>query len=107
MATYQGTVYDVVSTHRHLTAGSQVPQEYLATNWPIRYSALSADGKFVALAGRRGLVHYSSISGRWRIFGDELQEQAFTVKGGLLWFHHIVVAAVELGKSVQVSRLAQ
>ncbi|KAI0706047.1 RIC1-domain-containing protein [Cytidiella melzeri] len=80
----------------------KIPQSYLSTNWPIRYSALSADGRLVAVAGRRGLCHYSSNSGRWRLFPDELQEQAFTVRGGLLWFHHVLVAAVEVSKTYQI-----
>ncbi|KAH9081828.1 RIC1-domain-containing protein [Lactarius deliciosus] len=79
-----------------------IPQSYLATNWPIRYSAISADGRLIAIAGRRGLTHYSSTSGRWKLFSDELQEQAFTVRGGLLWFHHVLVAAVEIGRSWQL-----
>ncbi|KAG1885597.1 RIC1-domain-containing protein [Suillus subluteus] len=58
----------------------KIPQSYLATNWPIKYSALSS------------LVHYSSTSGRWKIFSSIAQEQAFTVKGGLLWFHHVLIA---------------
>lgn len=82
---------------------SQIPQKYLATNWPIRYSAISADGRLVAIAGRRGLTHYSSTSGRWKLFGDEVQELAFTVMGGILWFHHVLIAAVEVGRSWQVS----
>ena len=95
--------YLALATGRLAECGPQIPGEYLATNWPIRYSALSSDGRFIAIAGRRGLVHYSSISGRWKIFADERQEQAFTVKGGLLWFHHVLIAAVELSKSYQVS----
>jgi hypothetical protein len=31
-----------------------------------------------------------------------MQEQAFSVKGGLLWFHHVLIAAVEMSKSYQV-----
>jgi hypothetical protein len=31
-----------------------------------------------------------------------LQEQAFTVRGGLLWFHHVLIAAVEIGRSWQL-----
>ncbi|KAJ7596719.1 RIC1-domain-containing protein [Mycena floridula] len=80
----------------------KIPQQYLAANWPIRYSSLSTDGRLIAMAGRRGLVHYSSTSGRWKLFADELQEQAFTVKGGLVWFHHVLIAAVELSKSYQI-----
>ena len=37
------------------------------------------------------------------MFGDEVQELAFTVLGGLLWFHHVLIAAVEVGRSWQVS----
>ncbi|THH11772.1 hypothetical protein EW145_g440 [Phellinidium pouzarii] len=80
----------------------KIPLEYLATNWPIRYSAISIDGRLIAVAGRRGLIHFSTTSGRWKLFGDSVQEQAFSVKGGLLWFHHVLIAAVELSKSYQI-----
>ncbi|KAI0762695.1 RIC1-domain-containing protein [Fomes fomentarius] len=80
----------------------KVPQSYMSANWPIRYSSLSADGRLIAIAGRRGLVHYSSTSGRWKMFADERQEQAFTVKGGLLWFHHVLIVAVEVAGAYQV-----
>jgi hypothetical protein len=56
----------------------------------------------IAVAGRRGLIHYSSSSGRWKIFADEEQAHNFTVRGGLLWFHHVLIAAVEAAKSYQV-----
>lgn len=79
-----------------------MPQSYLAANWPIRYSSLSTDGRLVAIAGRRGLVHYSASSGRWKLFADSVQEQAFSVQGGLLWFHHVLIAAVEVSKAYQV-----
>ncbi|KAF7310575.1 RIC1 domain-containing protein [Mycena chlorophos] len=80
----------------------KIPQSYLATNWPIRYSSLSSDGRLIAIAGRRGLIHYSSTSGRWKLFADEIQEQAFIVKGGVVWFHHVLIAAVEVSKSYQI-----
>jgi RAB6A-GEF complex partner protein 1 len=47
-------------------------------------------------------MHYSSASGRWKVFEDEQQENAFSVKGGLLWFHHVLIAAVEVSKTYQV-----
>ncbi|CAK5265262.1 unnamed protein product [Mycena citricolor] len=80
----------------------KIPQSYLATNWPIRYSSLSSDGRLIAIAGRRGLIHYSSTSGRWKMFADEIQEQAFIVKGGMVWFHHVLIAAVEVAKTYQL-----
>ena len=84
---------------------SQIPNAYISTNWPIRYASISSDGKLIAVAGRRGLTHYSAASGRWKLFGDERQERDFTVRGGLLWFHHVLVAAVEVDKSHQVSEV--
>jgi len=79
----------------------------MGKNWPLRYSALSSDGRLIAVAGRRGLVHYSSTSGRWKLFSDERQEQAFVVKGGMVWFHHVLIAAVEVSKSYQVTSLRE
>ncbi|KZT36035.1 RIC1-domain-containing protein [Sistotremastrum suecicum HHB10207 ss-3] len=80
----------------------KIPGSYMATNWPIRYGSISADGRLIAVAGRRGLVHYSTTSGRWKTFSDPAQEQAFSVRGGLLWFHHVLIAAVEVSGSYQV-----
>ncbi|KAL6299040.1 RIC1-domain-containing protein [Sparassis latifolia] len=80
----------------------KIPEAYMSANWPIRYSSLSPDGRFIAIAGRRGLVHYSSTSGRWKIFSDEFQEQAFSVRGGLLWFHHVLIAAVDISGAYQI-----
>lgn len=80
----------------------KLPLNYIASNWPIRYATISTDGRLIACAGRTGLIHYSTASGRWKLFGDEAQEGAFQVRGGLLWFYHVLVAAVEAGKSYQV-----
>ncbi|KAH7104731.1 RIC1-domain-containing protein [Auriculariales sp. MPI-PUGE-AT-0066] len=81
----------------------KLPLGYIAANWPIRYASISTDGRLIACAGRNGLIHYSGASGRWKLFGDEGQEQAFSVRGGLLWFYHVLVAAVDLGgKSYQL-----
>lgn len=80
----------------------QIPQHYLATQWPIRLSVISPDGRYVAVAGRRGLAHYSVGSGRWKTFDDPSQEDTLTVRGGMCWWQHILVAAVESGNSYQV-----
>lgn len=85
------------------TEPSQIPSAYISTNWPIRYASISSDGRLIAIAGRRGLTHYSATSGRWKLFEDERQELDFVVRGGLLWFHHVLVAAVEVDKTFQVS----
>ena len=75
----------------------QIPTQYLVDQWPIKTSAISADCKYIAVAGRRGLAHYSVASGRWRTFEDPAAEQAFFVRGGMCWHQHFLIAAVEAG----------
>ncbi|EDV41297.1 uncharacterized protein Dana_GF23489, isoform C [Drosophila ananassae] len=69
----------------------QLPLNYAATNWPIRYAAIDQEGLHLAVAGRTGLAHYSLVSRRWKLFGNESQEKDFVVSGGLLWWQGFVV----------------
>lgn len=79
---------------------SQIPAEYLHANWPIRLACISSDARLIAIAGRRGLTHYNSLSGRWKLFEDEGQEQSFRVEGGMQWYAgYLVASAIENGRS--------
>lgn len=69
----------------------QLPLTYAATNWPIRYSAIDSGGMHVAVAGRTGLAHYSLLTKRWKLFGNESQEKDFVVTGGLMWWRGFIV----------------
>ena len=80
----------------------KTPLAYMATNWPMRHATISSDGRLVAVAGRRGLIHYSTASGRWKLFNDPAVEQSFIVRGGMIWFHHVLIVAVEASRSFQV-----
>ncbi|WFD28827.1 WD40 repeat protein [Malassezia nana] len=79
-----------------------LPAEYAAAQWPMRYVTLSADGRFLAVAGRRGLAHYSTVSGRWKLYENAAQAQAFRVRGGLAWFEHVLIAACDCQGEIQV-----
>lgn len=80
----------------------QVPASYLLHQWPIKLATVSSDGKYVAVAGRRGLAHYSTVSGRWRTFDDPAAEHEFAVRGGMCWLQHYLIACVEAGNQYQV-----
>jgi hypothetical protein len=80
----------------------QVPLHYLVDQWPIRSAVISNDGRYVAVAGKRGLAHYSVNSGRWKTFDDPFVENEFTVRGGMCWFQHVLIAAVESQHSHEV-----
>ncbi|KAL0870010.1 hypothetical protein ABMA27_006189 [Loxostege sticticalis] len=68
-----------------------LPATYIATNWPLRYSAIDEAGTNVCVAGRTGLAHYSCASRRWKLFGNEAQEKDFVVTGGMLWYRDYIV----------------
>jgi hypothetical protein len=80
----------------------QVPSYYLVDQWPIRSAVISNDGRYVAIAGKRGLAHYSVNSGRWKTFDDAFVENEFTVRGGMCWYQHVLIAAVECHDSHEV-----
>ncbi|KAI8590048.1 RIC1-domain-containing protein [Geranomyces variabilis] len=70
----------------------QVPAMYITQNWPIKFAISSASGSYIAIAGTRGFAHYSSLTNRWKLFGNEQQEQSFSVMGGMMWFHDLLIA---------------
>jgi hypothetical protein len=92
------TISAEVSLWHHV----QVPSHYLIDQWPIRSSVISSDGRYVAIAGRRGLAHYSVNSGRWKTFDDPFMENEFTVRGGMCWFQHVLIAAIESSDSHEI-----
>ncbi|KAH8727623.1 RIC1-domain-containing protein [Phaeosphaeriaceae sp. PMI808] len=80
----------------------QIPPHYLVDQWPVRCAVISNDGRYVAIAGKRGLAHYSVNSGRWKLFDDPFIENEFTVRGGMCWFQHVLIAAVECQESHEI-----
>ncbi|KAL2872115.1 RIC1 family protein [Aspergillus lucknowensis] len=81
---------------------AQYPPDYLHSQWPIRSSSVSQDGRYVAIAGKRGLAHYSVNSGRWKVFEDSKIENSFTVRGGMCWYGHILIAAIDRDGSYEL-----
>ena len=92
---YDLPVLTTISADPSLWHYVQIPPTYLANQRPIRSTVISSDGRYVAIAGRRGLAHYSVSSGRWKTFDDTQAENAFVVRGGMCWYQHILIAAVE------------
>jgi hypothetical protein len=80
----------------------RIPSNYLLNQWPIKCTVVSSDGRYVAVAGRRGLAHYSVNSGRWKTFANNAMENEFQVRGGMCWYQHILVVAVEANRSYEL-----
>jgi len=92
---YDLPLLTTISSDSSLWHHLQIPPTYLANQQPIRSVVISPDGRYVAIAGRRGLAHYSVSSGRWKTFEDLQAENAFVVRGGMCWYQHVLIAAVE------------
>ena len=73
----------------------QPPAGYIHAHRPIRCAVISTDGRYLAIAGRRGLAHYSVASGRWKTFDNSAAEDSFIVRGGMCWYQHILIVAAE------------
>ena len=69
----------------------QVPNAYMAGNWPLRFASLDAKCENLAVAGRTGFALYSFLTRRWKLFGNESQEKDFVVTGGLIWWGHQLI----------------
>ncbi|KAG6016807.1 hypothetical protein E4U43_003051 [Claviceps pusilla] len=91
-----------ISAEPFLWHTSRIPPMYLLNQWPIRQTVISSDGRYVAVAGRRGLAHYSVNSGRWKTFASEEMENEFQVRGGMCWYQHILIAAIESNRSYEL-----
>ncbi|XP_011503887.1 PREDICTED: guanine nucleotide exchange factor subunit Rich [Ceratosolen solmsi marchali] len=70
-----------------------IPNAYTSSNWPIRFTAIDEEGESIAVAGKTGLAHYSMLSRKWKLFGNEYQERDFVVTGGLLWYHGYLITS--------------
>ncbi|EGG17591.1 hypothetical protein DFA_08587 [Cavenderia fasciculata] len=77
----------------------QLPAAYLNDNWPIKHLAISRDRSQYAVAGRRGIILYNSLSKRWKMFGDRQQDQAIEAIS-LAWYKH-AIAVINLHPQTQ------
>ncbi|XP_059616429.1 guanine nucleotide exchange factor subunit Rich-like [Phlebotomus argentipes] len=83
-------VTSILSESKHWIV-VQLPTAYMASNWPIRYSAIDKSGVNLAVAGRLGFALYSLGTRKWKLFGNETQEKDFVVTGGLLWWNEFII----------------
>ncbi|KAJ3330555.1 hypothetical protein HDU76_005381 [Blyttiomyces sp. JEL0837] len=87
--------FDMMSADIMQWESVQIPVMYITSNWPIKYVSMNVEGNLVAIAGRRGLAHFNVNTKRWKLFGNEAQEQSFAVRGGMLWVRDMLVVGTE------------
>lgn len=67
-----------------------IPLNYMASNYPIKYVSIDKDGKYLAVAGMYGFTHFSFLSRKWKLFGNATQEKDMTVTSGILWWKDFI-----------------
>lgn len=67
------------------------PSNYFIIIFNLQYSAIDNSGHHLAITGRTGVAHYSLVTRKWKLFGNESQEKDFIVSGGLLWWRDYLV----------------
>ena len=85
----------VINPESDVWQSIKIPAAFISNNWPIRYACISSDARLIAVAGRRGFTHYNSLSGRWKLFDNEAQEQSIRVRGGMQWYGSTLIVATE------------
>ncbi len=91
-----------ISAEPFLWHTTRMPSTYLLNQWPLKCAVISPDGRYLAVAGRRGLAHYSVNSGRWKTFVNDTMENEFQIRGGMCWHQNILVAAVEVNRTFEL-----
>ena len=79
------------------------PLRYMIPNAPLRLAATAlcttaasappVPVHRMAVAGRHGVALFSSVSNRWRLFGDERQERVLSCSSLAWWQSTVVIAA--------------
>ncbi|GAA6025117.1 hypothetical protein JCM10207_000636 [Rhodosporidiobolus poonsookiae] len=75
----------------------KIPATYISPHHPITHASISSDARLIAVAGRRGLTHYNALSGRWRLFENEREEEMVRVRGGMAWWGSTLIVGCEVG----------
>ncbi len=57
----------------------------------MQYAAVNSAGSNLAIAGKAGFALYASSRRKWKLFGNEVQEQGLVCRGGMLWYEDIIV----------------
>ena len=78
-------------THMHTHTHTYTHTHSHTHTYSPQYAALDSTATNLAVAGKAGFALYSGSRRRWKLFGNEVQEQGLTCRGGLAWYKDIVV----------------
>ncbi|EPY52351.1 guanyl-nucleotide exchange factor [Schizosaccharomyces cryophilus OY26] len=72
----------------------EYPQTYISAEWPIRYTAISKSGDYIAIAGFHGFAAYDVQSRIWNVFDNGSLEQSLTVTCPMIWHEDYLIVGL-------------
>ena len=102
---------DIINPEARSYARLSMPSEYLQDYSPIRCVSVSADTRYLSIAGRTGFAHLSTASGRWRILDpfEEIpsdttskSEDIPQIRGGMCWYGNVLIVGADFADSHEV-----
>ncbi|WBW73938.1 Rab-specific(Ryh1/Ypt6) Ric1-Rgp1 guanyl-nucleotide exchange factor subunit Ric1/Sat4 [Schizosaccharomyces osmophilus] len=72
----------------------EYPQTYISAEWPIRYTAISKNGEYIAIAGSHGVAAYNVLNRVWNVFDNGSLEKSITVTCPMLWYDKYLVTGL-------------
>jgi hypothetical protein len=110
---FKGTnqkVLDIINPETSGFSRIALPSDFFLENSAVRLISVSADARYISLAGSSGFAHLSTATGRWRsldILDQSLEaEETFDdiphVRGGMCWYGNILLIGGEFGDKHEV-----
>ena len=74
-----------------------VPPQYLAANFPIRYATIDRESKNLAIAGSKGFARYSIQFNEWKFLSKRALSNNFCVSGDIIWWtNYLILSCLNL-----------
>lgn len=97
---------DIINPESTAFSRIALPSEFFQNNSIVRLISLSADARYISLAGSSGFAHLSTATGRWRSLDTfdkssditETAEDVPHVRGGMCWYGNILLIAGDFGE---------
>jgi len=110
---YKGTtqkVLDIINPEASSFSRIPLPSDFFRENSSVRFVSVSADVRYISLAGSSGFAHLSTATGRWRLLEtvDESSDLSGVaddvphVRGGMCWYGNILLIAGDFGDHHEV-----
>jgi len=103
-------VLDILNPEASSFSRIPLPSDFFQENSIVKLVSISADARYVSLAGSSGFAHLSTATGRWRLLDtldessdlSEVADEVPHVRGGMCWYGNVLLIAGDFGDHHEV-----